>query len=420
MINSRDIPWLLVVTMCAAVGLYAGFYGLSSGQMTGQLMAIALIAISIGLVVLFVASAHRQADLTRDLRRMAEHTTQVIRETRDERMVAADFAAQVSVMRSEAHNHANAMSGAFHDLREHQLALAGEMRKLAEWQRHLAVVPAAPVVQPEPVQAVEMQDEQPLEATHVDADVPPPAPPQPGIATSLEPIVDMFSGKTAHYRLHFALTVEGEPDIPQDRISHFADEGALRPGLDVHLVREALGMLKILRARDARLSILVPIGAHTLSSADALSQLVALHLAERSVSDGLVLDVSHAVLASLPEAAFEGLAHLARNGFVLGLSNTAIQGVDLHALHQLNVRYVGIAAGNIGDDAKMSTTVAQFVQVARGLGLTVMVTGVGTMAQAQGLMRIARFASGAAFALPRRVRRDHAVFTPEGMVAAAE
>jgi EAL domain-containing protein (putative c-di-GMP-specific phosphodiesterase class I) len=419
MINSRDIPWLMVVTLCAAVGLYAGFYGLSAGVMTSKLMAVALIAVSIGLVVLFVASAHRQADVTRDLRRMAEHTTQVIRETRDERMVAADFAAQVSVMRSEAHNHANAMSSAFHDLREHQLALAGEMRKLAEWQRHLAVVPAAAV--PEPAAVVESREAAPQQdAEQPEAAAPVSAPVQPGIAISLEPIVDMFSGKTAHYRLHFVLTVEGEADIPQDRISHFADEGSLRPGLDVHLVREALAMLKILRARDARLSILVPIGAHTLSSPEALSQLVALHLAERSVSDGLVLDLSHAVLASLPTAAFEGLAHLARNGIVLGLSNAAVQGVDLHALQQLNVRYVGIAAGSIGEDAKLATAVAQFVQIARGLGLTVMVTGVGTMAQAQSLMRIARFASGAAFALPRRVRRDHTTFSTEGLVAAAE
>jgi EAL domain-containing protein (putative c-di-GMP-specific phosphodiesterase class I) len=66
--------------------------------------------------------------------------------------------------------------------------------------------------------------------------------------------------------------------------------------------------------------------------------------------------------------------------------------------------------------------IANFVQAARALHVQVIVTGVAQAQQATQLMRVARFASGPAFAEPRRVRRDVAQGAPvsDDVSAAAE
>jgi EAL domain-containing protein (putative c-di-GMP-specific phosphodiesterase class I) len=130
--------------------------------------------------------------------------------------------------------------------------------------------------------------------------------------------------------------------------------------------------------------------------------------------------VPHAVLASLPQTSIEGLAYLARSGLELSLSNAAVAGLDLAALDKLNVRYVAISAGSVGSEPKQSAGIANFVQAARALHVQVIVTGVANAQQATQLMRVARYASGAAFAEPRRVRRDAISQGVEELSAAAE
>lgn len=233
------------------------------------------------------------------------------------------------------------------------------------------------------------------------------------VVISLEPVIDLFSGKTAHYRLHYAIEGEGIDFSGGDR-------GDQRPGLDIHLYREALVLLKRLRKRDNHLNILVPIGAATLASPEALSRLSQLHASEPGVSEGLVVDLPHAVLASLPQASLEGLAYMARAGMDMSLSNAAVAGLDLAALDKLNVRFVGISAGSVGSEPKQSAGIANFVQAARALHVQVIVTGVVNAQQATQLMRVARFASGSAFAEPRRVRRDATGSASEELSAAAE
>ncbi|NMD07614.1 MAG: EAL domain-containing protein [Phyllobacteriaceae bacterium] len=104
----------------------------------------------------------------------------------------------------------------------------------------------------------------------------------------------------------------------------------------------------------------------------------------------------------------------------MSLSNAAVAGLDLAALDKLNVRFVGISAGSVGSEPKQSSGIANFVQAARALHVQVIVTGVANAQQATQLMRVARFASGPAFAEPRRVRRDAIGQSAEELSAAAE
>lgn len=225
------------------------------------------------------------------------------------------------------------------------------------------------------------------------------------LALSLEPVIDLFSGQTAHYRLHYVMTTETDGDISQEVVSHHADQNNLRHSLDVHLAREAIRLLQRLRRRDPKLSLFVPIGAKTLSEREALHQIVSLRVSTPEGA-GLVVDIPHAVLASLPETALEGLAYLARSGVDLSLNNASVSGLDLGSLDKLNVRFVGVSSATVGAEPKLSKGIAGFVQAARALRIQVIVTNVASAQQATQLMRIARFASGPAFAPPRRVRRE--------------
>ena len=411
----RELPWLLAVALCAAVPFFVGVYSLTSQTMNGFYWSGAAISLSCGLFLIFAVLARHTRIVQRDMRKLANEITGLMRETREERRVSADLSAQVSVLRAESEGLISSFSVDMNDLRQGQLGLAGDIRSVVERQyqiqnqqlqhraRPVVVLPTqwAP---PEAVQALTAPVPMPALPSSLDdsgsfAD---------SLVISLEPVIDLFSGKTAHYRLHHSLA--GESSAASDR----------RPAIDIHVFREALVLLKRLRKRDNRLGILVPISSSTLGTPEALARLVQLHASEPGISEGLVVDVPHAVLASLPQSSIEGLAYLARSGIDMSLSNAAVAGLDLAALDKLNVRYIGLSAGSVGSEPKQSAGIANFVQAARALHVQVIVTGVASAQQATQLMRVARFASGPAFAEPRRVRRDAVGQSVEDVSAAAE
>jgi EAL domain-containing protein (putative c-di-GMP-specific phosphodiesterase class I) len=411
----RELPWLLAVALCAAVPFFVGVYSLSSKTMNGFYWSGAAIAMACGLFVMFALLARHTRVIQRDLRKLANEITAVMRETREERRISADLSAQVSVLRAETEGIAASLSVDMNDLRQGQIALAGDLRSMVERQYQYQNQQLQNRQRPVVVHASQWA---PQEAAPQALIAPSPLPPLPSslddiasfadsLVVSLEPVIDLFSGKTAHYRLHHSLAADTE-------------NNERRPAVDVHVFREALVLLKRLRKRDNRLTILVPISSATLGMPEALSRLVQLHASEPGTSEGLVVDVPHAVLASLPQTSIEGLAYLARSGLDMSLSNAAVAGLDLAALDKLNVRYVGISSGSVGQEPKQSAGIANFVQAARALHVQVIVTGVANAQQATQLMRVARFASGPAFAEPRRVRRDAVGLANEDVSAAAE
>ena len=200
---------------------------------------------------------------------------------------------------------------------------------------------------------------------------PPPEMPVAGVVTplteltsfALEPIIDVQSRRTAHYRLHLSVKV-GVEDIGGERLLHHAARVGLRPQLDYVSVCETLGLLSRLRQRDPDLCILMNVGAETLRDANIVAQILAACEAAGPIAKGLILEMPHAALSGLSEQALEGLAELARQGMHFALSQASITGLDLEAMAQLNIRHVGISAGGIAADGP-SPTLVGFVQLAR-------------------------------------------------------
>ncbi len=421
----RELPWFLVVALFAALPVYVAVQSYTAAATPVVLVIGALLSLACGLLVLSWVVVHNTHMARRDTRRLAAEISALMRESREEERAAAELAAQVSILRSEVEALGTSVNVGVNEMRQGHAAIANDMRALAERQYHyqsqlqqhqLAQQSRRPVVvhpsQWAPGEGTEaMEDEAPVVL-----------PPRAGslddmtsfadaVVISLEPVIDLFSGKTAHYRLHHAF--EGPEKAAAERQER-------RPALDIYLYREALVLLRRLRKRDNQLGILVPISSMTLAIPAALSRLEQLHASEPGVSEGLVVDIPHAVLASLSQASLEGLAFMARAGMDMSLSNAAVAGLDLAALDKLNVRYVGISAGSVGNEPKQSAGIANFVQAARALHVQVIVTGVANAQQATQLMRVARFAAGPAFAEPRRVRKDVVGLPNEDVSAAAE
>ena len=220
---------------------------------------------------------------------------------------------------------------------------------------------------------------------------------------ALEPIIDVQSRRTAHYRLHLSVKV-GAEDIGGERLLHHAARVGLRAQLDYVSVCETLGLLSRLSQRDVDLCILMNVGAETLRDADVIAQILSACEAAGPIAKGLVLEMPHAVLSGLSEQALEGLAELARYGMHFALSQASISGLDLQAMAQLNIRHVGISAGGIDADGP-SPTLVGFVQLARLSRIDVIVTDVRQVTLMPKLKNIIRLACGPFFAEPRRVKR---------------
>ncbi len=239
------------------------------------------------------------------------------------------------------------------------------------------------------------------------------------LVISLEPVIDLFSSKTAHYRLHLAMAKPEGGEVAQDVLLHHADRTGLRPEFDVYAAREALKLLARLRQRDEGLSIFMAIGPSTLQSESSLNRIIADMHGHDDIADGLVFELPHAMLAGLSDAGLEGLAKLARAGVYLSLSNVAVSGIDLAPLATLNVRYLTLSAVTAGGLEGPSPQLISFAQSARASRIQTIITGVVDRRVVQKLTKVSRFASGPVFAEPRRVKTGLQPDAQQGIGAAA-
>jgi EAL domain-containing protein (putative c-di-GMP-specific phosphodiesterase class I) len=282
------------------------------------------------------------------------------------------------------------------------------------------VVEAAPQFEPPPVQEAHM--EAAVEQLELRAAAPPLRPSQPvddafadQINFALEPVVDILTRRTAHYRMYLTMSLGGD-ELSNDRLLHYAGRMGKRPMLDLLAAREALELVAKLRQRDPDLCLFVNIGAETLSDESALSSLMDVRQEAGALASGLIFEMPHAMLAGLSDQALEGLARLARGGAAFALGQASVSGLDLQAMNVLNVRHVQLSAGAI-DPAGPSTSLIGFAQMARLSRINLIVTGISDGQFVPKLQNITRLASGPCFATPRRVKRKHSA--PENMGLAA-
>ncbi len=229
------------------------------------------------------------------------------------------------------------------------------------------------------------------------------------LVTSLEPVIDLFTNKTSHYRLHLSMLKPNGTEVPTDTLLHHADRSGLRTHFDVHAAREALGLLRHLRERDGQLNIFMPLGASTLQSAETIERLQELRKEFGNVAAGLVFELPHATLAGLSERGLEGLARLARDGVHMALTNVAMAGVDLVSLAKLNVRYLSLNSTTALGATGPTPNVLQFAQTARANRIMLIVTNITNPSLAKHVSKIGRYVAGPAFAAPRRVKQGVAL-----------
>jgi EAL domain-containing protein (putative c-di-GMP-specific phosphodiesterase class I) len=426
----KDWPWLFGVALLVGVALSIAAYAWGSGTATEALLSMALIALALAQAVGLVRSHLQNSDISGAIDNQAEITNSMINLSNENRRIAAEsqnLARNVEQFRMDASTLNGQMAEGLAALRQGHESVAEDLKTIMVAQRDIqeSLIEAsqARVNQTALKEAIDREQQWMAQLTEAKSTQqflepePEPVHEEPAkpdfehsalgeaLNLALEPIVDLYTSNTAHYRMVLGMTNEQGHDVAHDVFVHHAERMGLRPQLDQHVIEQTLALLGQLRLRDPALCIFVPVGAVTLSNADAIQNILTHIRALPLVAQGIVLDVGHSVLASLSDASIEGLATLARAGVALSLSQASISGVDLGSLNRLNVRYVSLAASSVGVGGVVSAGLPGFVQSARALRIQIIISQVGDPRHVNGLSRISRYASGPAFALPRKLKR---------------
>lgn len=235
----------------------------------------------------------------------------------------------------------------------------------------------------------------------------------------LEPIIDLTTNRTAHYRVRFSITAANGIEIDYSKLTLNADRGELRPTLDIHVINQAIPLLRRLRAKHPAMRMFIPLGAATLVSENTIALVTQMLSEADNVAQGVVFELSHDALAGLNEAGIAGLASIARIGATLALTGASIAGLDLAALRQLGVKFIGIEARSIEPGFGVTQTWLDFAEVARGMQFQILLTNVENSAQAAAASQIARLVAGHFFAPPRRVKTNAGVAAANDLSVAA-
>ena len=235
----------------------------------------------------------------------------------------------------------------------------------------------------------------------------------------LEPVIDLSTNRTAHYRVRFSITAANGIEIDHAKLTLNADRGELRPTLDVHVINQAIPLLRRLRAKHPAMRMFIPMGGATLVNESTIALITQMLSEADNVAKGVVFELTQDALAGLNEAGISGLAAIARMGATLALTEASAAGLDLASLRHLGVKFIGFDARSIESGIGIGQTWLEFVQVARGLQFQILLTGVENSAQAASASQIARLVAGPFFAPPRRVKINAGLAAANDLSAAA-
>ncbi len=220
----------------------------------------------------------------------------------------------------------------------------------------------------------------------------------------LEPVIELATGDTSHYRALLNMVSDGNAEIVHDDLMRRAAQNGARGKLDLHLMEQSLPVLRRLRQKNGGIRFFVPVGASTLMSPADLHEMIGLLEESRDVATGVVLEIVHGELAKLTDDGVEGLAQLARLGVNMALTRVALSGLDLMSLRQLGVRFLDIDARSIDAGFGLAPAWNDFAQFARSMQFQFVAGHIETTSQSQAAASLARFGYGPYFAPPRRVR----------------
>ena len=239
---------------------------------------------------------------------------------------------------------------------------------------------------------------------------------KPGKATGreqltllLEPVVELASGSTSHYRALVGLADGRGKLVSHEELMRKAEQGGMRAAVDLRMVRMVAPVLRRLRQRNPGLRIFVPVGRATLANKEDAGRLVALLQRDGDIADGMVFEFAQQELGQLDGAGIENLARLARFGATLALREVYLGGLDLAALRQLGVKFLSFPPHAVDAGSGPNAAWNEFAKQARALQIQVLVGDVKTPQQATAVSRFARYGFGPFFAPPRKVRPEAGV-----------
>lgn len=240
---------------------------------------------------------------------------------------------------------------------------------------------------------------------------PPPKPDAPREETEhlelmLEPVIELSSGSTSHYRALINLANSRGEVVPHAELMEKAEGGGMRAALDAHVVRLVTPVLRRLRLKNPGLRVFVPLGRSTLGSRGEADGIISLLLRDSDVANGMVFELGQEDIGQLDAAGIDNLARLGRLGATLALREVYLGRLDLAALRQLGVRFLNFPPHAVDAGNGPSEVWREFVQYARAMQIQLIVGGIDTPQQASAASKCARFGHGPFFAPPRKVRRD--------------
>lgn len=261
---------------------------------------------------------------------------------------------------------------------------------------------------------IEVLMPKPGAATPATDPVPPPQP-APDTAGSdrlellLEPVIDLATGATIHYRALLGLADDRGNMVAHDELMTKADLGGMRADLDAHAVKLVAPVLRRLRLKNPGVRIFVPMGLATLVSQDGTARLTNALQRNSDVASGIVFEMAQDTLGALDRTGIGNLAALGRHGATMALANVFVAGLDLASLRQLGVRFLSIGASAFDAGFGMSPAWRDFSQYARAMQFQIIASGIQSTQQAAAATQLARFGHGPFFAPPRKVRQDAGV-----------
>ncbi len=393
--KGRDFVLIAGLCFCLALAIGSGFYIIGGGTASVFSMVLAIFSLALGQVFLLGVSTMQNSDFHNRFRAVQNDQQSRQQLEIENRRQTEYILTQLTELRNDANRNAELVSAGFADLKSSYTGLADDLQSAALAQRASAAIQRQPLLPP-PVIAAPKIETPAIQNIPFGND----------LTLALEPIVDVQSGSTAHYRIHLGLASKSGENFNHENLLHHADRIGVRTQLDIFVAREAALLLRRLRERDSALMMFMPIGAATLANTKAMAQILSDRLVDNDVASGLVMELPHAMLAGLTDQALEGLANLARNGVVLALTNVSVAGLDLNALATLNVRFASLDMGVLGFAGQPNLTVIAFAHVARASRVQLIVSGVSNPNVIPSLPQISRLASGLCFAAPRRVKRE--------------
>ena len=230
----------------------------------------------------------------------------------------------------------------------------------------------------------------------------------------LEPVIELSSGSTSHYRAQVNLANGRGDVVPHAELMEKADLGGMRAALDAHMVKLVAPVLRRLRLKNPGLRVFVPLGRATLGSRGEADSILSLLLKDADVANGVVFEFGQDDIGQLDPAGIENLARLGRLGATLALRDVYLGGLDLSALRQLGVRFLNFPPHAVDAGNGPSEVWREFVQYARAMQIQLIVGDISTPQQAASASKCARFGHGPFFAPPRKVRRDAGVAAMPG------